>query len=781
MILLAVLACFGLALLAPFVHQIVKPHSGWVLAILPASLFFYFMGFVPSVADGSAFVESHTWIAAWDVNLSFYLDGLSLVFALLITGIGALIIFYTGGYLAGHPHQGRFFGFMLAFMGSMLGLVLADNIISLFVFWELTSVTSFLLIGFDHSRAAARRAAIQALFVTAGGGLAMLAGFIMMGAVAGSFELSEILAGGSISASRLYVPIFILVMLGAFTKSAQVPFHFWLPNAMEAPTPVSAYLHSATMVKAGIYLIARLSPVLGGTDIWHTVLPVFGGATLIYGTILGLRQTDLKLMLAYTTVASLGLLTMLLGIGSDYAVQGAVLYLIAHSLFKGALFLVAGCVDHSTGTRETIRLGGLARSMPVTTLAALLAGLSMMGIPFFFGFLAKEVIYEATTHADSWRLVTATAVIGNGLMLAIAGVVSLRPFFGRKIETPRTPHEGSLYLWLGPLTLAVLGFAFGIFPAFPEELFVAPMVLAISGHELHGHLHAVPVIGIPFYLSLVTIGFGLIVFFAVGRVRAILNTAGARAWGPDQGSDQFLALLDRVSGTLVGLLQSGRLRLYVTITLVALAVTLGIPVFAYGLLPTSIAMPDAPFYVYGVLGLTVAGALALMFARSRLQAILSMGVTGFSVALLFLLMGAPDLAYTQFMVETLSVVIIALVLLRLPVDTYDSRHILPSLRDAAIAGSVGVFFTALLIAITATPLDMELSDYFTANSYLLAHGHNIVNVILVDFRALDTLGEISVVMVAGLAAMALIKIRRGKLVLPTNAANKAAGDGEGAE
>jgi len=734
--------------------------------VLPASLFFYFLGFVPGVAAGNDYATSFVWIETWGINLSFHLDGLSLVFAILITGIGALIIFYTGGYLKGHPHQGRFYGFMLAFMGSMLGLVLADNLIALFVFWELTSVTSFLLIGFDHSRERARRAAIQALFVTAGGGLAMLAGFIMMGAAAGSFELSDIIAGGSLSASRLYVPIFILVMAGAFTKSAQVPFHFWLPNAMEAPTPVSAYLHSATMVKAGVYLLARLSPVLGGTDLWTTVLPLFGGATLIYGTLLGLRQTDLKLMLAYTTVASLGLLVMLLGIGSDYAVQGAVLYLIAHSLFKGALFLVAGCVDHETGTRETVRLGGLARAMPVTTLAALLAGLSMMGIPFFFGFMAKEIIYEATTHTESIRLVTGTAVLGNALMFAIAGVVALRPFWGSKTETPKSPHEGSLSLWLGPLTLGALGLLFGIAPGRPEHFLVGPMAEAIAHHPIESHLHVMPQEGTPFYLSLMTIGIGILVFLLVGRVRGLLNTMGARFWGPDRGSDQFLWAINGISKFVVGLIQSGRLRVYITITLVTLAVVLGVPAIHYRLVPTSIPFPKAPFYVYGVIGLMVTGALALVMARSRLQAILSMGVTGFSVALLYLLYGAPDLAYTQFMVETLSVVIIALVLLRLPVDTFDYRHALPSMRDAAIAVAVGVFFTSLLMAITAVPFDPALSDYFSANSYVQAHGHNIVNVIIVDFRGLDTLGEISVLMVAGLAAMALIKIRHGKYVPP---------------
>ena len=279
------------------------PHNGWVLALLPASLFAFFLHFVPGVAAGQTFREVMPWIAAYGVELSFYVDGLSLVFALLISGIGTFIIFYTGGYLKGHPHHGRFFGFLLAFMGSMLGLVLADNLITLFVFWELTSVTSFLLIGFDHHRAAARRAAIQALFVTAGGGLAMLAGFVLLGAAAGSMEMSEILAGGSLGEHSLYVPILILVLAGAFTKSAQVPFHFWLPNAMEAPTPVSAFLHSATMVKAGVYLMARLNPVLGGTELWMTILPIFSA---------GQARPAQKLANTTTSRSSLTFMTILI-------------------------------------------------------------------------------------------------------------------------------------------------------------------------------------------------------------------------------------------------------------------------------------------------------------------------------------------------------------------------------------------------------------------------------------------------------------------------------------
>ncbi len=766
MILHAVLSGFVLAFLAPTVHRLTRPLSGWVLALLPASIFAFFFLQIPGIAAGGVVREAIPWVSSFGVQLSFYLDGLSLVFALLISGIGTIIVIYTGGYLKGHPHQGRFYGFILAFMGSMLGLVLADNLITLFVFWELTSITSFLLIGFNHANAKARRSAIQALYVTAGGGLAMLGGLVLLGMASGTYEMSEILSNGSIADDALYVPIFILILAGAFTKSAQFPFHFWLPNAMEAPTPVSAFLHSATMVKAGVYLLARMHPVLGGTELWTTVLPIFGGITLIIGTILGLRQVDLKLMLAYTTVASLGLLVMLLGLGSEMAVEAAVIYLIAHSFFKGALFLVAGSVDHQTGTRETLGLGGLGGAMPITAFAAIFAALSMMGVPLFFGFIAKEVIYEATTHMDLATIITAVAVVGNALMLAIAAVVSIRPFYGPIVTTPKAPREGPPSIWLGPVLLGACGFLFGVWPELAATYFVSPMTGAITGHSAHVELHLAFVPGLPLILSGVTIIFGMICFWYSERIRKAANSLMGNWWGPDKGSDQFLAGLDRFSQWITGLIQRGKLRSYVVMTLSVLAITLGAPVLAFDMMPESFQFPEAPWRVYGVLALAVTGAFALMFARSRLQAILSMGVTGFSVALIFLLFGAPDLAFTQFMVETLSVVIIALVLLRLPVDTYDSRDALPSMRDAIIAIAVGASFTVLLIAITSGTLDLSLSTYFAENSYTQAHGRNIVNVILVDFRALDTLGEITVVMVAGLAALGLIKIRRGKLMAP---------------
>ena len=784
----AVLAPFAAAAVAPFLVKHLKHNAAWPLALVPVGIFLHFAGLLPAVAHGDTFTPAWNWAPTYGLTLSFYIDGLSSLFALLISGIGTFIVLYSGGYLKGHPHHGRFFSFIFLFMGSMLGLVTGDNLITLFVFWELTSITSFLLIGFDHLRTASRRAALQALIVTGGGGLALLAGFLMIMLLTGESNMSAVLATGDLLRdSPLYGVVFLLVLGGAFTKSAQFPFHFWLPNAMEAPTPVSAFLHSATMVKAGVYLLMRVHPVLGDTALWTTVLPLFGGATLIVGTLLAVRQTDLKLMLAQTTVASLGLLVMLTGTSWDRAIEGAALYLLAHALFKGALFMVAGTIDHEAGTRDITRLGGLRRAMPITFAAACLAGLSMAGLPPFLGFIAKEVLYDGV-----WGIpvpgvalaVTATAVVGNALMLVIAAAVALKPFIGRPVETPRHAHEGPLLLYAGPVALSICGLAAALFAHATGELFIGPTVSSILGTPTALELHLLPDhFGAALVLSLVTVALGIVLFTRLDALRAgMAGLLAAIGWGPDKGFDQVIAATVRLSTAVTRLVQGGKLRTYMVLTFIFTAAALLVPTVLRDSWPTLQRLPDLYIFEWGILAIAVAGLAAVVIARTRLTAIVALGIQGFAVALIFLLFGAPDLSFTQFMVETLSVVILALVMTRLNLSLRDHRPLPAMLVTGGIALAVGVGFGATLMRIAEVPFDSRLSDFFAEYSRAIAHGRNIVNVIIVDFRGFDTLGEISVVMVTGLAVLALIRLRPKRPPSPdTNRSDAEAGRKEKAE
>ncbi|WP_011580207.1 MULTISPECIES: putative monovalent cation/H+ antiporter subunit A [Chelativorans] len=762
-----------LALILPFLGAAAAPplvrafghNAAWILALVPAFLFYHFAGFLGIIAGGQAVSGGYRWIESLSVDFSWYLDGLSLTFALLISGIGTLIVLYSGGYLKDHPHLGRFFSFILMFMGAMQGLVVADSFLMLFVFWELTSIASFLLIGFDHRREAARRAALQALIVTGAGGLALLAGLLVITLATGANSLSALLqSGDALRQAPLYLTALLLVLGGAFTKSAQFPLHFWLPNAMEAPTPVSAYLHSATMVKAGVYLLMRLNPVMGDTVLWETILPIFGGTTLIVGTLLALRQTDLKLMLAYTTVASLGLLVMLTGFGSEIAIEAAVLYLVAHSMFKGALFMVAGSVDHETGTRDITKLGGIGRAMPITFAAAVLAALSMGGLPPFFGFLAKEEIYAGLGFGSNWStLVTLVALLGNALMFAIGFAVALKPFTGRFIATPKTAHEGPVLLWLGPVVLALCGLLTAIFSEISHRFISTPMASAVAGESVSVSISVIPHVGLPLLLSLATIGLGIILYLAIDRGRAAMaSLLAAIGWGPDRGFDQFVRGAVRISAAITAIVQNGRLDIYMTVTFIFLAAALLVPMIGFGELPEMPAFVAMHFYEATILVIAIIGLAAVVYARDRLTAIVSLGIQGFAVALLFMLLGAPDLSFTQFMVETLSVVILALVMTRLRLSPADHRPLGQKTLDFSVASLCGAALGLLLLRITQVPFDPVLSEFFAANSRVIAHGRNIVNVIIVDFRGLDTLGEIAVVMIAGLAILALVRIRAGR-------------------
>lgn len=762
----ALMLPFLAALIAPWLTRMMGANAAWVLALAPLFIFLHILGFSPQVAEGENVTGGYLWVPAFGVSFSWFVDGLSLTFGLLISGIGTLIILYAGGYLKGHEQHGRFFSFLFLFMGAMLGVVMADSFFTFFIYWELTSITSFLLIGFDHKKQASRRAAIQALVVTGGGGLALMAGLILLWLISGANHFSFLLEidGGATSQSPYYLACLLLVLGGAFTKSAQFPFHFWLPNAMEAPTPVSAYLHSATMVKAGVYLLMRLNPVLGGTVEWMTILPIFGGVTLIIGTLLAIRQTDLKLMLAYTTVSSLGLLVMLIGFGTELAISAAVLYLFAHSLFKGALFMVAGIIDHEAGTRNVTKLGGLRSAMPITFGAAIVAAISMAGLPPLFGFLAKEQIYYGLWGTDIWSLTfTLVAIIGNGLMFVIGFAVALKPFLGEKVETPKHAHEGPPLLWLGPVILGAIALVSAILSVWSHYYISSPMSTAIWGDAVDVKISLIPHIGMPLLLSIITIGFGIVAYRNIDRLRDAIDRFYnwfCGGWGPDKGFDQFIAGIVRASFAITQRIQGGKLEVYMTIIFAIVAFAMLFPMFYFDELPN---MPDLTgevnFYEAIVMAIVVIGLLAVIWAKDRLTAIVSLGIQGFAVAVIFMLFGAPDLSFTQFMVETLSVVILALVMTRLKLSAADHRPPVERLIDFTVAIACGAGFTLYLWRVTQAEFNPYLSEFFSAYSKVIAHGANIVNVIIVDFRGTDTLGEIAVVMIAGLAILALVRIK----------------------
>lgn len=760
----AILSGFALALAAPGLYRVARGGTGWLLALLPLGQALYLGSYMTAIAAGETVRVGYSWAPALGVNLSFYLDGLSLLFALLITGIGALILVYAGGYLAGHPQLGRLYAFLLMFMASMLGLVLADNLLALFVFWELTSLSSYLLIGFDHEREGARAAALQALLVTAGGGLALLAGLLLLGQAGGSLELSTLLGQPhDLRPHPLYLPVLLLVLLGAFTKSAQFPFHFWLPSAMEAPTPVSAYLHSATMVKAGVYLLARLHPLLGGTDVWHVLVTGFGTATMLVGGFLAATQTDLKRILAYSTVSALGTLVLLLGIGTSGAITAALVFLLAHALYKGALFLVAGALDHETGTRDVHQLGGLWRTMPVTAGAAGLAALSLAGFGPFLSFIGKELVFETVwTAPGAGFVLTPAAVAAGALFVVAAGLTGVRPFWGARQPTPRLPHEAPPSLWLGPVLLAGGGVLFGVWPSLVADQVVAPAVTAVVGRPQHVLLALWHGFNPALALSAASLVLGL----ALYRSWAALHRASARLepllhWGP---ATWYAGALRGLNGLALGqtrLLQSGYLRYYLLIVLVATAGLTGATLVGRGRLAAPADWWGLRFYDAGLAVLILLATAAAVLARSRLAAIAALGVVGYSVALVFVLFGAPDVAMTQFLVETLTVILFVLVFYHLPESPAVSGAMARA-RDALLAAGVGVLMTALVLIAIDVQYHPPISAYFSEHALSDAHGRNLVNVILVDFRGLDTLGEITVLAVAGVGVYALLKLRAAK-------------------
>jgi multicomponent Na+:H+ antiporter subunit A len=757
-----VLTPFAAALLAPLIVARLGDRAALLLALVPAALFAWAMLNLGTAYPGR--IEVTEWVPGLSVGLSFNLDGLSALFTLLITGIGTLVVLYAGGYLHGHPQLGRFFAILFAFMGAMLGVVLSDNVITLFVFWELTSLTSYLLVGFESSKPAARRSALQALLITGTGGLALLAGLILLAEAGGSWEMSVLaLSAPWLHDSPLYLPALVLILLGCFTKSAQWPFHSWLPGAMAAPTPVSAYLHSATMVKAGVYLLARLEPALGGTEVWLVSLGLVGALTMLVGAAFALLEKDLKLVLAWTTVSALGTLVFLLAPSQEPSVKAAMAFLLVHALYKGALFMTAGNVDHEAGTRDLTRLAGLARAMPATFAAAAMASVSMAGLPAGLGWVAKEMIGVAKL-TDGIGLTLTTATIANAMVFAVAGIAGLAPYLGRASEAAEGAHEAPWTMLAGPLVLGSLGLVFGMAPQLAADALIAPAASAVLGTRATLEITLFKGVDWKFLLTLATFAAGAVIYLLWRRQGAAWREATGPflASGPDRGYDHVLAGLARFATWLTRLMQPGLLHRYVAASFVVVGLLVVASAFR-GRFALAGLTDAGTVMEWAVILVTAAAAIVVAVATTRLLAVTALGMVGLGVAMIFMLYSAPDLAITQFMVETLVVVILALILIRVPgfrLDGAGERH---GLGMLAIAIAAGVVTTVLLLGVLAEPIDGRLAEWFGANAVPGGLGRNVVNVILVEFRAIDTLGEIVVVLAAAMGGLAaMMRFRAGR-------------------
>jgi multicomponent Na+:H+ antiporter subunit A len=733
---------------------------GWALALLPASLFAGFLR-VEAIVAGRTITERWAWAPSLGVELTLRLDGFAFLFCLLITGIGTLVVIYAGAYLSEKPASARvrFLVLLLLFMTAMLGAVLADDLIVLFLFWEATSVLSFLLIGFDVESPSARRAALMSLRVTAGGGLALLAAILLIGVTLGTYSLTEVVARApELAESPWIVAILGGVFIGAFTKSAQFPFHFWLPNAMQAPTPASAYLHSATMVKLGIYLLARFEPVIGGVRGGRDVLIGVALVTMLVGAFQALRAENYKAVLAYSTVASLGILVMLVGLNGPMASVATVGFLLAHALYKATLFFCAGTVLHATGLSKLRQMGGLRRFLPVTAAASLLASLSMAGLPPFLGFISKEFLFEAQIESSWNEVPMAIAVLVNAVIVGVAGVVTLRPFFmghGRVLEVQHREVPGLL---VGPVVLALLGLVISVEPDWIDRTVLRPAVTAVYGQPVDvqvGLWHGVtPML----LLSATVLAIGMLVFvYWVPLHQRLRAHTLLDRYEAEHAYDALLRRIEAAGAGVARRVQRADLRGNLRVVLAAAAgfvlwglVTAGVPP----------RVPDGWGDLRigpGMVALVVlAGGVAATRARSLLAAMMGTGLAGLATALVFLMNGAPDLALTQFAVESLVVVLLTAALLPLPLATPSTRAPHERRRDALLATGLSTLLFAALLDMTAAPQRTEVSQFFGARSYLEAFGRNVVNVILVDFRGFDTLGETTVIALSAVIAWSLL-------------------------
>jgi len=789
---LAIIIPFIAAIFVPFINKkITKTHIGWFILVVPILLFIALVRYIPSIAKGETFISTLEWIPSYGMEFTTYLDGLSMIFGMLITGIGSLVILYSIYYLSSEESLTHFYIYLLLFMGAMLGVVFSDNLMVLYVFWELTSISSFLLIAFWYHRKQSRYGAQKSLLITVSGGFAMLAGFIMLYMMTDTLSIREIISSvGTIHDHALFIPAMILILLGAFTKSAQFPFHIWLPDAMEAPTPVSAYLHSATMVKAGIYLVARFTPVFGGGEVWFWLVSGVGLLTLFVGSFFAIRQTDLKALLAFSTISQLGMIMSMLGLGSaalnlgysqesviyTQAVFAALFHLVNHSTFKGALFMVVGIIDLQMGTRDIRRLGGLMTLMPISFTVALFGSFSMAGLPPFNGFLSKEMFFTSVLNIteldifalDTWgMLLPVVAWIASVFTFVYCMIIVFKTFFGeykgKRLDKKRfEPPTGMLVspVILGVLIIGIFFFPnvvgkYVIFPAmgsvFPTFALEAENFPIEAWHGFNTELKMT--------IGIVLLGSLLYLLFR--------HWKGIYRLFPDKFSldalyNHTLSGLEKGSSKVTKGYMTGYLRDYLIYIYLFFVTAIGGILIYTGAFSFDISH-DSPITAYEwiFVFIVITAAIAILFAKSRLTAILLSSVLGFSMAFFFVLFRAPDLALTQTIVETVTTVLFLLCFYFLPEWKKEETPVKSKITNGIISFLVGMIVIVVGLSVNSGKLFASISEFFE-DADVLAGGMNIVNAILGDFRAFDTMLEVVVLFIAGIGVFSFIKLRSGK-------------------
>ncbi|QMT18525.1 Na+/H+ antiporter subunit A [Planococcus maritimus] len=791
LIFIPILAALFIPLLFKRLGQI---HTGWFVLLVPAALFSYYATRLPSVMEGGTYVSEFSWIPSLDIAFVAYLDGLSLLFTLLITGIGALVVLYSIFYLDKHREQlHNFYVYLLIFMSAMLGVVQSDHLITLYLFWELTSISSFLLIAYWYTRDRSRFGALKSMMITVFGGLMMLGGFVLLSIMGGTYSIRELIAQApELAQHDFFIWALVLVLLGAFTKSAQFPFYIWLPDAMEAPTPVSAYLHSATMVKAGIYLVARLTPVFALSEVWMWLVAGVGLFTMVWASFFALKQKDLKGILAFSTVSQLGLIMSLLGVAAaayhvedaaetylKYAAFAAIFHLINHATFKGSLFMIAGIVDHETGTRDIRKLGGLMSLMPVSFTVALIGSLSMAGLPPFNGFLSKEMFLTAMLSLQEfemfsmdvwWVLFPIIAWVGSVFTFIYSLYFVFHTFAGKHQpeELPKQAHEAPVGMLISPVFLAALVVLIFFIPNLIGDWLVKPAVAAIqpflydSPQNVDIHVAAWHGFNTELFMALGIFSIGGLMFWTLRKWQHLYDLY------PDAVSlnrlyDEMMLLSGGGANRFSRIYMTGFIRSYLVymfsfmtfIVLLTLFLTEAFQVDFSNLAPIGV-------YEIVILLAMVGATLTILGAKSRLTAIIALGAVGYSVALLFVIFRAPDLALTQLVIETISVALFLLAFYHLPQISRKEERMKFRFGNAVVALGVGVTMTLVALSAHSQKALPSISEFYKETVYKEAGGGNIVNVILVDYRGFDTLFEIAVLGIAGIGIITMIRLRLTK-------------------